>query len=75
MARNIVKSGSWLYMCARSPVMSVDSKLLKVRSCTYVMETFVFGCVEYRGRSRSSQNSRCVHIISVNYCQKKVLLL
>lgn len=53
MARNIVKSGSWLCMCARSPVMSVDSKLLKVCSCTYVMETFVPGCVEYRGCSRS----------------------
>lgn len=37
-----------LYMYARSPVMSIYPKLLKVRSCTYVMETFAFGSVEYR---------------------------
>jgi len=37
-----------LYINAHSPVMSVYPKLLKVRSCTYVMETFAFGSVEYR---------------------------
>lgn len=39
-----------LHTCAHSPVMSAYPKLLKVHSCTYVMETFAFGSVEYRRR-------------------------
>lgn len=51
------------HMCAHSPVVSVDPRLLKVRSCTHVMETFAFGSVEYRRVFSVCLRTLCVYIL------------